>query len=73
MVRLGLMSVREHVSTFFQAVASKLHGVEVDIKIVKRKGDLIDPEPGNRNATRATPKESVKCELSLRTLAGKLI
>jgi hypothetical protein len=57
------MSLREHVSTF-QAVASKLHNVEVDIKIVKRKGDLIDPEPSNRSATRATPKESVKCELS---------
>lgn len=26
---------------FLQAVASKLHGVEVDIKIIKRKGDPI--------------------------------
>jgi esterase/lipase len=28
-----------------QAVASKLHGVEVDIKIIKRKGDPIMPAP----------------------------
>jgi hypothetical protein len=28
---------------FLQAVASKLHGVEVDIKIIKRKGDPIVP------------------------------
>jgi hypothetical protein len=45
-------------------VASKLHGVEVDIKIIKRKGDPIDPEPSNRNVARAPPKESPKCKLS---------
>lgn len=31
--------------SYTQAVASKLHGVEVDIKIIKRKGDPIMPTP----------------------------
>lgn len=47
-----------------QAVASKLHDVEVDIKVIKRKGDLINPsqtidadnnenkiEPDQKNST----------------------
>lgn len=28
-----------------KAVASKLHGVDVDIKIIKRKGDPLNPQP----------------------------
>jgi hypothetical protein len=30
-------------SFLIQAVASKLHGVDVDIKIIKRKGEPLDP------------------------------
>lgn len=36
-----------------QAVASKLHGVEVDIKIIKRKGDPIISTPDVENNCKA--------------------
>ncbi|XP_053678907.1 guanylate cyclase soluble subunit beta-1 [Anopheles nili] len=36
-----------------KAVASKLHGVDVEIKIIRRKGDPVEPEP-------AKPTEPVK-------------
>lgn len=36
-----------HVLYNFQAVASKLHGVDVDIKIIKRKGDPLYPIDDN--------------------------
>uniref|UniRef100_A0A182KCL4 Guanylate cyclase soluble subunit beta-1 n=1 Tax=Anopheles christyi TaxID=43041 RepID=A0A182KCL4_9DIPT len=34
-----------------KAVASKLHGVDVEIKIIRRKGDPIEPEPCTKKAT----------------------
>jgi hypothetical protein len=39
-----LINTISHFTTLssVQAVASKLHGVEVDIKIIKRKGDPIE-------------------------------
>jgi hypothetical protein len=40
------------ISSLLQAVASKLHGVEVDIKIIKRKGDpLIVARDAENNCT----------------------
>jgi hypothetical protein len=40
--KLKIMVIFFYLS-FSQAVASKLHGVDVDIKIIKRKGEPLDP------------------------------
>lgn len=43
-----------------QAVASKLHGVEVDIKIIKRKGDPIASSTDVENSCKAQQVKNEK-------------
>lgn len=50
-----------------KAVASKLHGVEVEIEIVKRKGDPIDEDEEKLNVTPAQVEQTEPSHVNERT------
>lgn len=64
--KANLMELQNFLSRFIyflQAVASKLHGVEVDIQIIKRKGEPIEPTIDIENNCKYIESQQVTSEM----------